>query len=365
MAIKVADAIPLFLESLEARGLSEGTIKRHHSALSGQDTIAPRSFLAAAMTLKGPNPTMGQLDQVVVARFLALTGGEQGNRNNRLDAVRQFFTWAESCKMLRPGLRADDVFNGYKARKAERKPKYYIPSADFPRALDIAGARDRKDRAVIAFLLGTLARDGEAAAVQLKHLDLSELSVQLYRTKRKRWTTTGVNPDLADEMQSWGDRYAHEFGYVGFQAMRAAHPDWYLLPPRTAKNMGFKLDPTRPPTTLPRVVKRVLTGLGVVGTEHSEHTEHVGEGVHTIRRSGARSLYEFLLLTVGHDSSLAFVQAMLDHQTPEITVKYIGVDWHKDQLNRWLRGNRMYGGTPDAGAIDSTGAQVIQLRREA
>ena len=290
---------------------------------------------------------------------MASTNGGQGNRNNRLEAGRQFLAWAERAKMLRPGLDAEDILDGYKSRKATRRPKYYIPSTDFPRALDIAGARDPRERAVIAFLLGTLARDSEAKMTTLKHLDLKGGGVELYREKRGRWTVTGINPDLADEMELWGNLYAAEMDYPNFEALRAAHPDWQLLPPRTSWNMGSALIPTKAPTTLPRVVKRVLTGLGVTETEHSSSTQHVGEGVHTIRRSGARALYEHLLLVVNHESALSMVQAMLDHENPMITMTYIGVDWHKDQLNNWLRTNRMYA-TPGGGGA---GAEVIQFAR--
>jgi integrase len=360
MATKVADAIPLFLESLTGRGLTPGTLRRHTSALLGVPK-SKTSLLAAAEAVKGPSVTMGQVDHLVVARYLAATTGGQGNRNNRLESARQFIGWADQARLLRPGIRAENILVGYKYRKYQRKLKYYIPAADFPRALDIAGERDPRDRAVVAFLLGTLARDSEAKGTTLKHLDLDSLSVDLWREKRKRWTTTGCNPDLADEMAQWGDRYAREMDYPNFRAMRAAHPDWHLLPPRTEWNMGSALIPSKGPTTLPRVVKRVLTGLGVTETEHTEATRHVGEGVHTIRRSGARALYENLLIAVNHDSALSFVQSMLDHEHPEMTMAYIGKDWHRDQLNAWLRGNRMYANQQPGG----DGAEIIQFRRRA
>src|SRR5579859_1395533 len=114
MATTIADAIPLFLESMEGRGLSEGTLKRHHGALvggTGRRTSA--SFLESAQSLKGPGVTLGQVDHQVVARYMSSTTGAQGNRNNRLESVRLFLKWAERGRLLRPGLRAEDILDGY------------------------------------------------------------------------------------------------------------------------------------------------------------------------------------------------------------------------------------------------------------
>src|ERR1700722_6369363 len=115
MPTKVADAIPLYLEALVGRGLKPGTVGRHQTALVGANRYkGVTSFLDAAVALKGPNVTMGQLDHTVFARYMASTNGGQGNRNNRLEAGRQFLAWAERAKMLRPGLNAEDILDGYK-----------------------------------------------------------------------------------------------------------------------------------------------------------------------------------------------------------------------------------------------------------
>lgn len=357
MALTVTDAVPQFLETLQGRGLRESTIKRHRAALSGRG-----GFLATCQSLKGASPTMGQIDHQCVSRYLSTIEGVQGTRNNKLESVRQFLRWAEKRRLLRPGFTAEDLLDGAKGRKSERQPKFYIPPARFPEALDIAGARDPRDRAVIAFLLGTLARgDSEAAPVELRHLDLDNLTVQLWRVKRQRWTTTAINPDMAGEMERWGAVYAAEMGYMSFRAMRADHPEWKLLPARTGWNMGFRLKPDAQISVMARIVKRVLTGLGVTETENGKSVEHRGEGGHTIRRSGAAAMFDNLTGELGFDGALLMVSAMLDHEDTQVTLTYIGRDRQKQKLNEWLRANNPYSLT----AAGSEDGQLLTFRRRA
>jgi hypothetical protein len=357
VSLTIADAIPQFLETLRGRGLRESTIKRHRGALSGRG-----GFHAACQSLKGASPTTGQIDHQCVSRYLSTIEGVQGTRNNKLESIRQFLNWAEKRRLLRPGFTAEDLLDGAKGRKSERKPKFYIPPDRFPEALDIAGARDPRDRAVIAFLLGTLARgDSEAAPVELRHIDLDELTVQLWREKRQRWTTTAINPDMAGEMERWGAVYASEMGYLSFRAMRNDHPEWKLLPARTGWNMGFQLRPEASISVMARIVKRVLTGLGVTETEQGRAVAHVGEGAHTIRRSGAAAMFDKLTADLGFDGALLMVAAMLDHEEPLVTLEYIGRDRQKQKLNDWLRDNNPYALV----AADSGEGQLLTFRRRA
>lgn len=357
MPLTIAEAVPQFLETLRGRGLEESTIRRHHSALSGRG-----GFLGACQSLKGGCPTMGQIDHQCVSRYLAGITGVQGTRNNKLESIRQFLAWAEKRKMLRAGFLAEDLLDGAKTRKAQRKPKYYIPPDRFPDALEIAGARDPRDRAVIAFLLGTLARgDSEAAPAELRHLDLDGLTVQLWRQKRQRWTETVINPDMAGEMERWGTVYAGEMGYVSFRAMRNDRPEWKLLPARTSWNQGFRLEPDRGISVMARIIKRVLTGLGVTETESGRWVAHKGEGSHTIRRSGAAAMFDKLTAELGFDGALLMVSAMLDHEDTGVTLDYIGRDRQKQKLNDWLRDNNPY----SLVAAGSSDGQLISFRRRA
>jgi len=88
-------------------------------------------------------------------------------------------------------------------------------------------------------------------------------------------------------------------------------------------------------------VKRILVRLGVQGRDGLLR-KHLGEGMHTIRRSGARAMFDHLALDLGNDKALLQVSVMLNHQGTQQTLSYIGLDIEREQLNDWLRGNSMY-----------------------
>lgn len=337
MSLKIADAVPRFEEYAQSRGLATGTVRRH--------VKLARQFVRVVEEVKGDGATMEQVDHECVARFFATLGGAQGHRNNALESVRAFLAWAGKFGYLRRPLTAALLLDGYKSKPAERQPKYYIEAAGFPAALEAAGSHNPVDRAVIAIALYTLARQSEIASIRLKDLDLDSRTVRLRRHKAKHWTETGLTPELVAELDQWLITYAGKTGYWNPRVMIRERPDWYLVPSRQSWHGGYRLQPTVPISMMERVVKRVLTGLKVEGTREGKSVQHLGEGMHTIRRSGARAMLKNLSEAYGHDRALIQVSIMLDHQDTKMTLRYIGMDLEKTELNDWLRGHSMYGHT--------------------
>jgi len=348
MVLKVADAVPEFLDYTASRGLASGTVKRH--------SVAARAFAAACQAAKGPGATMGQVDHQCVARFFNDIQGEQGYRNNCLETARRFLEWAEKWGYLRQPFTAARLLEGYRVKKAERQPKYYLSGEEFPAALEAAGRRHPRDRAVVALALYTLGRQSEFAPARLADLDLAKGEIRLYREKRDRWTTTGVTPELDAEMRAWLQFYAREMGYMHPATMAREHPDWLLVPSKSRGN--GRLQPAVPITVMERIVKRLLTDLGVQGTRRGKTAEHKNEGMHTLRRSGARAFLKALSEGFGHQRALVQVSVMLDHDDLKQTIRYIGIEQERDELNEWLKGNSMYGTTPEP-----PGANVTPIRR--
>jgi integrase len=335
MVLLITDAVPRFTEYMRGRGLAKSTIRRHG--------WAAWEFARYCQDVKGPGATMGQVDHECVSRFFAAQHSGQGSRNNKLETVRAFLKWAGKFGYLRPGLSPDALLDGYRTRKAERQPKYYLEAAEFPAALDVAGMHNPGDRAIIALGLYTLARASEIRGIRLCHLDLAKGNLSLYREKRDRWTVTGITPELDAELRRWLAVYADQTGYFSPWTMMREHPDWYLVPTRQGWNGGWALQPDRPIVAMERIAKRVLTGLGVTATSPGRVVEHKGEGMHTIRRSGARELFKYLSATDGKDQALLTVKSVLDHEDIKETLRYIGMDQEKEAANAWLRANSMYG----------------------
>jgi integrase len=212
------------------------------------------------------------------------------------------------------------------------------------------------DRAIIALALYTLARQSEIKNIRLCDYDAGKGEIRLYREKRDRWTTTGVTPELGGELYRWEVTYAREMGYMSPHTMIREHPEWLLVPSRGRGN--GRLQPEVPVGVMARVAKRLLTDLGVQGTRHGKAVDHLGEGMHTFRRSGARAFLKQLSEGLGHQRALVQVSLMLDHEDLKQTIRYIGMEQEREELNDWLRGNSMYA-TPEP----PRGGSVVPIRR--
>jgi integrase len=337
MPTYVMDTVPLWVDYMAAQGLSDRYVRLQRSAIAGPE----RGFLGVVQTLKGPRPTTGQIDHLCVDKFLAAHRGGLGSRTNKIQSLRHYLSWLETRGLLRPGLTAAKLLTGYKAKREQRRPKYYIPVEDFPSMLSVA--HDPRDRAVLALALYTLARQSEIAALRLGGLPAGDDKVlRIYREKRKRWTDSPMGRELRGELDIWLKAYADHEGYTDWRQMAAEHPDWYLVPAKWSGQHGWHLRPDERIDRMESIAKLALTDLGVVSTTAGASVEHLGEGMHTVRRSGARALFARLVKSAGYESALTFTQSMLDHETQEMTLRYIGMDWVREQLNEWIIANGMY-----------------------
>jgi hypothetical protein len=66
------------------------------------------------------------------------------------------------------------------------------------------------------------------------------------------------------------------------------------------------------------------------------------EGCHTLRRSGARALFDDLVERGGYDGVLRHVSAMLHHKSTLMTERYLGLDVDVKKRNDLIRGKKMY-----------------------
>lgn len=352
MNLTVRQALVLYHEEMLSLGLAAGTVRLRESHL--------RRFAAACDQVKRElsggrrlDCKTGDLTPVHVARFFTGLTGAQGDRNNALTAVRGFIGYLERGRHIEAGA-SDQLLGTRKCKPAPRKPKHYIDVGQFAEALEVAGDRHPEDRAIIALALYTLGRQSEIGGLRLKDVRLRDRELLMWRPKTKDYLAITISPDLAEELSWWLSWYATHTGYDSPAAMMTAQPDWHLVPRRkyspragsagrfTASDAVFALRPEVPASQMERVVKHVLTGLGVE-VEDGISRRHKGEGIHTIRRSGARALLDYLALEVGEDKALLRVSTMLGHANTQMTLAYIGRDIERQQLNDWLKDNPMYG----------------------
>lgn len=72
-----------------------------------------------------------------------------------------------------------------------------------------------------------------------------------------------------------------------------------------------------------------------------ESGSSLSEGVHTLRRSGARALYD-RLVSEGYDGAMRTVQSMLHHSSIQTTEHYLGIHLDKKRRDDVVRGKHLF-----------------------
>lgn len=349
--ITVREAVERYEEELTSLGRAPGTVKVRIQILT-------RFTRLCDQVSRHEECPVSLIDPDKMTRFF-LTAETPSAKAQALATMRGFMKYAVRNNWLTQRA-ADKILGGRSYSPHRRKPKHYIRVEDFPTALDLAGERHPVERIVFAIALYTLCRESEVGALHLRDVNFEACDLAVWRKKRQRHTTSPISPEMEEELVTWLTWYAEHTGYKDWRDMVAEHGDWYLVPKRLwsivrhedGRKIGAKVisgvDPTQPIGRFEGVIKRVLDGLNVRTTETGRAVNHVGEGTHTVRRSGARAL--FLILSadpeIGSDRALIMVAAMLDHDDPRVTLIYIGVDIERDLIHNRIRTRGMYGTRP-------------------
>ena len=256
--------------------------------------------------------------------------------------------WLRWCRHTKRIAGDNDPFFGRRTPRATVKERQRIHVSDFPRLLDVAGQRSPRDRALVAFMLYTLVRDSEAVSVQVGDLDLPAGVVRVQVHKTKVEDRVPISSELDAEMRTWLEHYTVAVGEL--------KPHYALFPSRQPKPVFGEsgkiiahdtiYTPERPLRQALPMVKPALEGIGLPMRDAKGRSLH--EGSHTIRRSGARALFDALVSEGGYDHPLRIVQAMLHHKSVTMTEKYIGVTADRRTRDELIRGKRMY---PSAGGV--------------
>lgn len=193
------------------------------------------------------------------------------------------------------------------------------------------GAVNPYERVICALAAYTGGRAGELNTLLIGDVDLDAGEIAWARHKtRQDDDALPVMAELADELSRWFKHYEQQNGPL--------QDDWYLIPSRRRAGAA---EITRYVPDAPRVkgchlvVKKHLAR--VLGVDESELR---GEGVHTVRRSVARCLYE-QLCEDRHADPVAVVQALLGHTNRSMTERYIGVESGRRERDKVLRGRSM------------------------
>lgn len=314
--------------------------------------IKPTTLRGQASTLRRFLTHVGNIytDRITdhhVTRFMeeaSKTRQPQSLRNDHA-CLSVFFDWCRHTKRMRP---EQDPMYGRRVPKVVRRERNRLHVSQFPALLSAAGERCPRDRAVIAVLLYTLLRDKEVTDLRVGDLDLDGGWLRARITKSGLEDRMPVSEELDRELRVWLTAYTAEVGHL--------HPNYRLIPARkitpvrkdgrrwTRADMEAVLLPDTRMGPLHKIVQPTLEAIGFPVVDSAGNK--VSEGAHTIRRSGARALFD-ALNQAGYDFALRVIQSMLHHSSVTVTEHYLGITADRRSRDDILRGKPMYGRTAD------------------
>jgi integrase len=244
-----------------------------------------------------------------------------------------FFAW---CRARGHMTRDADPLEGVKKFKVPEKPRVLIPQAEFSTFL--AGITDPRHRAIAALGLYTFAGVSEIRRLRWQD-DLGD-HLLVIRDKTGIVDEKPICEELREELDNWKRAYAVTMG-------EPVKKGWLIIPGVTGGTYGkgrvrspVKYDPGRK-AAVGGTMKDILERAGY----YQPH-----EGGHTLRRSGARALYD-QLSSVGHDRSIRIVQAMLGHASLSNTEIYLRLSADRKVRDDLLAGRRMFPAQGEAQVI--------------
>lgn len=321
---------------LVARGLSKNTVKNNMQALN------------RAAEVWG-DIQIGSISGQHIDRLFRRNDWSAATRNLYLGFIRSFFTW---CRREGHMSRDFDPTAGWGSVRVPRVEKMRLPLEEFPTLLD--SCVHPRDRMICALGIYTFLRGSEVVSLRVSDVNLSANELHIFRHKTKEQDVMPISLELGGELTrylSW---------YRSNQNTPALRPEWFLTPSKTGNptrqnpetgrlEVTGELANLRPAQVCTHPYRSVQRALAAMGYDIR------GEGEHTLRRSGARALFD-TLRAQGYDGALMRVSSMLGHHDTRVTERYIGLSLERTQRNEMLAGQVMF---PSLSHAD---AEVIELR---
>jgi integrase len=325
--IQLEAAISEYLASRRAGGARPNTLRNL------------RNDLTYLLVAAGNIPTT-RIDGGTVDIVFTKASGRRGPAalNNLHGTLNKFFKWLRARNYM--DLHVDPLV-GFVNRKVPSIERRRVPLAEFPALLD--ACHHPRDRMVVALGLFLFLRQSEIASLKISDVDLDsgEVLVTVHKAGGVM-DRMPISRELDTELRRWFTFYTQQCGPLddGWMLCPAKRASHVTKDPGTGRFLRSpvatdRLVPTRPMVKVEDVVKRALVGIGWSVTGENR------EGVHTLRRSGARAMFDELTAS-GYDGALRAVQVMLHHQSGTMTEKYLGLTLDKQRRNTTIRGKDLF-----------------------
>lgn len=338
--VLLSDAIEEFMAYRKSAGYKANTL------------LVNRRALSKLLALLG-NVQVRHLEARHGEQFQAYLGGlgyKPNSINAYLASVSIFIKWCRSRRYLGPG---SDPFSNVRYARSMVEPRQRLTKEQFSEVLDCCVTPH--DRIVCALGLYLFLRAGEVAALKVGDLDLDRGEILVHVEKSNMIDYMPICEELDAELRRWLTWYSADIE-------APLKDEMYLIPRRRRPAMandgsgpggGFPVyrehhncQPTLKSGRLHRNAQRALRAYGWELRDPDGRSKM--EGVHTLRRSGARALFDELVERGNYDGVLRHVAAMLHHKSTVTTERYLGLDVDVKKRNDLLRGRRMFHTQEDA-----------------
>lgn len=331
-SILLSDLVDEFIASLDANGYAKNTVRNHG--------LAARSFLAHVGNIQAKHVTARHVDSYFAKRKAEKL--QPASLNVYLVGLRALFKYATQRRYIPAAM--DPTAHRRNFREMP-KVRLHIPAADFPRLLDCA--EHPRDRIVIALGLYLFLRKSEIKSLRVGDVDLARGHIAVRIPKTSELDHMPISAELDTELRRWLTWYAAHLGRELRSSdflVPAKTPPIYLpgLHPQTNWAQGkeqAKLDPSKPVDKPELAVQRALVAFGE--PVRDENGDSLREGVHTLRRSGARALFDRLVAD-GYDAAIRTVQSMLHHKHMSTTEGYLGIKLDIKRRDEMVRGKTLF-----------------------
>lgn len=324
MSIRLSDAVDEFLKSRAGNGFAANTIRNDRRTLL--------RFLTVVGNIYVKNITQRHIDEVMAD---AGTTQADASLNLTQTSLSAFFAW---CR-VRGHMRKDhDPLAGRRLRRVPKPDRRRVPVGQFPALLE--AAEHPRDRMVVALGLFLFLRQSEIATLKIQDVSLANGEVRVVVHKTKGLDYMPISSELDRELRRWLTIYTEATSTAYLTP--AKHIKQLIRNPNGTFLRSVASDTLRPMRKISRVeevAQRALNGIGF--PTRGDDGQSLREGIHTLRRSGARALFDELQGR-GYDGALRQVSAMLHHSSVTTTEHYLGLDLDRKQRDEAIKGHALF-----------------------
>lgn len=353
--VHLSDAITLY-RTFRAPAVSKQTLAQQDAAMKRFREIVCEGLPAGTDGL--PDRLLAGIDREALMRwnrdviFYKHRSGQmkritQNTHQARLSQVKLFFDWAEDMRLLAADMPLPTI--GLKPIKNPKHDYLYLDPIELSELMDRApDAHARWFFAASCYLGARFESELSDLRIRDARSFLETGQIPILRIKTSSRDHLPLADELRQEIVRWLAFYESNMRMQLGNEELVLHPEWHLFPAlmkgwRPKGQMVFQ--PDRHPAHAERIIKRVLEAGGY-------RTDK--EGMHTGRRSVARSLYIELTrcarLPEGHPdryegdaSPFDAVRQWLGHTGPaKITWDYIGMGPADGALAEFFKGRKMF-----------------------